>query len=136
MTLKGDAKFEEKVTCGLSNDMRNMANFHQSNWKFQNWDIDPLIQSRKSISLKSTEKLVSWQWRMMQNFKRNWLVISKLTWGIWWILTWGLESLKNFHFNVLLLSKVYTFWAKKVQKSYLSWNWRWIHNLESKQLVV
>ena len=30
MTLKGDAKFEEKLTCGLEND-RNMANFHQSN---------------------------------------------------------------------------------------------------------
>ena len=30
MTLKGDAKFEEKMTCGLENDMRNMANFHQS----------------------------------------------------------------------------------------------------------
>ena len=27
---EGDAKFEEKLTCGLGND-RNMANFHQSN---------------------------------------------------------------------------------------------------------
>ena len=25
MTLNGDAKFEEKLTCGLENDMRNMA---------------------------------------------------------------------------------------------------------------
>ena len=30
MTLKNDAKFEEKLTCGLENDMRNMANFHQN----------------------------------------------------------------------------------------------------------
>ena len=30
MTLKSDAKFEEKLTCGLKNDMRNLANFHQS----------------------------------------------------------------------------------------------------------
>ena len=29
MTLKSDAKFEEKLTCGLENDMRNSANFHQ-----------------------------------------------------------------------------------------------------------
>ena len=27
MTLKGDAKFEEKLTRGVENDMRNMANF-------------------------------------------------------------------------------------------------------------
>ena len=27
---EGDAKFEEKLTCGFEND-RNMANYHQSN---------------------------------------------------------------------------------------------------------
>ena len=30
MTLKSDAKSEEKLICGLENDMRNMADFHQS----------------------------------------------------------------------------------------------------------
>ena len=40
----------------------------------------------------------------MQNLKRNWLVISKLTWGI---LTRVLESLQNFYFNGSLWSKVY-----------------------------
>ena len=30
----------------------------------------------------------------MQNLKRNWLVVSKLTWRIWLILTRALESLK------------------------------------------
>ena len=33
---------------------------------------------------------------MTQNLKRNWLVISKLTWRIWQILTRAFESLKNF----------------------------------------
>ena len=33
MTLKSDAKFEEKLTCGLENDMWNLANFHQSTLK-------------------------------------------------------------------------------------------------------
>ena len=80
---------------------------------------DPLIQSWKTMSLKSTASYLSWQWRMTQNLKRNWLAISKLTWGIWQIVTRALESLKYFHFNVLLLSKVYIFWAKKVQMSYL-----------------
>ena len=37
---------------------------------------------------------------------------EKLTWGIRWILTRALESPKNFHFNVPLLSKVYIVWAK------------------------
>ena len=30
MKLKSDAKFEEKLTCGLENDMRNLGNFYQS----------------------------------------------------------------------------------------------------------
>ena len=40
MTLKSDAKFEGKLTCRLKNDMRNLANFHQSTRKCQNWDFD------------------------------------------------------------------------------------------------
>ena len=57
---------------------------------------------------------MSWQRRMKQNLKRNWLAISKSTWEIWWILTRALESLKNF--NVLLLSQVYIVWAKKYRE--------------------
>ena len=43
MTLKSDTKFEEKLTYVLENDMRNMENFHQSNWKSQNWDFDGIL---------------------------------------------------------------------------------------------
>ena len=50
---------------------------------------------------------------MMENLKSNWLVVSKLTWRIWRILTWTLRNLKNLHFNGLLLSKGYNVWAKK-----------------------
>ena len=37
--LESDAKFEEKVTCGLENDIKNLANFQQSTRKSQNWDF-------------------------------------------------------------------------------------------------
>ena len=33
MTLKSNAKFGKKLTCGLENDMRNIANFHQNTRK-------------------------------------------------------------------------------------------------------
>ena len=36
--------FEEKMTCGLENDMRNMAKFHQSTWKSQNWNFDGIVE--------------------------------------------------------------------------------------------
>ena len=74
----------------------------------------PFIQSRTCISLKFTgEFCVITLKNMTQNLKRNWLVSSKLTWGIWQILTQALENLKNLHFNRLLLTKVYNVWAKK-----------------------
>ena len=33
MTLKSDAKFKEKVTCGFKYDMRNLVNFHPTTQK-------------------------------------------------------------------------------------------------------
>ena len=46
MTLKCHAKFEEKLTCGLEKDIRNLANFHQNTWKCQNWDFDGMPLSK------------------------------------------------------------------------------------------
>ena len=43
MTLKSDTKFEVKLTCALENDMRNIANFHQSKLKSHNWDNDGIL---------------------------------------------------------------------------------------------
>ena len=33
MTLKSDAKFKEKLTCGFKYDMRNLVNFHPTTQK-------------------------------------------------------------------------------------------------------
>ena len=46
MTLKGDAKFEEKLTCGLEKDIRNLADFHQSTGKCQNRHINGALSSK------------------------------------------------------------------------------------------
>ena len=43
MTLEPDAKFQEKLTCSLENNMRNLANFHQSTRNSQNWDLHWII---------------------------------------------------------------------------------------------
>ena len=45
-------------------------------------------------SSKIQRRYLSWHWRVMQNFKKNWLVVWKMTWGIWQIFTRALESLK------------------------------------------
>ena len=45
MTMKNDAKFEEKLTCCLANDMRNLATFPQSTQKCENWKFDGIVLS-------------------------------------------------------------------------------------------
>ena len=51
---------------------------------------------------------------MMQNLRGNWLVLWKMTWGIWWTSP---EHLQIFKFALweTFLSKAYTFWAKKLR---------------------
>ena len=99
---------------------------------------DPLIESRNYMILIKTYIGV------MCHDNEEWCKIWRridLPFQTWHeefkrILIRALESLKYFHFNVLLLSKVYIIWAKKVQRSYLSWNWRGIKNLEMNRLAV
>ena len=63
------------------------------------------------------------------------IILSKLTRRNRRILTRALESLKNLHFNTLL-SKLYLFWTKKIQRKYLSWNWSVMQNFEENRHVV
>ena len=44
--LESDAKFEEKLISGLENDMKHLANFHQSTWNSQNWGLDGIFLSK------------------------------------------------------------------------------------------
>ena len=43
MILKSDAKFEEKLTLGSKNDMRNLVNFNGSSGKSGNFHSDVLL---------------------------------------------------------------------------------------------
>ena len=45
MTLRSDAKFEEKLTLGSKNDTRNLVNVNASSGKSENLHIDLLLFS-------------------------------------------------------------------------------------------
>ena len=57
MTPKSDAKFEEKLTPGSKNDMRNLVNFNVSSVKSENlhFDVLPLSIAYK-VSSKKVQK--------------------------------------------------------------------------------
>ena len=55
MTLKNDARFEEKLTLGSKNNMRNLVNFNASSGKSENSHFDVLLLS---ITYKISTKKV------------------------------------------------------------------------------
>ena len=57
MKLKSDAKFEEKLTLGSKNDMRNLVNFNVSSGKSENLHCDVLLLSLAyKVSAKKVQK--------------------------------------------------------------------------------
>ena len=85
MTVKKDAKYEEKLTCQFKIDMRNLTNFDPSIQKTQKFN-ELLWTKFITFELKKVQRSYFWwHWRLMQNLKENWLVLSKMTWRVWHI---------------------------------------------------
>ena len=61
MTLKGDAKFKEKLTRDLKNHIINLINFHVSSRKSENLHFDGLLLSKayKDLDEKVQKSYVS-----------------------------------------------------------------------------
>ena len=59
MTLKSDAKFKEKLTCGFKYDMRNLVNFHPTTQKSENFTLmGYLCPNYMSFELKKYREVV------------------------------------------------------------------------------
>ena len=93
MIMKNDAKLEEELT-------------------FQNWHgkFDKFWPERSKVSnictlmgsfwskyimfdLKKVQRSYFWwHWRLLQNVKENWLVLSKMTWRIWQVFVHWMKN--------------------------------------------
>ena len=111
--------------------------WHEEYWKFSPEHLKVSISKVENLWPWNLQRsYVSWQWRMMQDFKRNWIVISKLTLQFDEFWPKHQEVSKKLHFNGLLLTKVDNACTKKVQKSYVWWHWRLMQNLNENWLVL
>ena len=73
-------------------------------WWILKWDIEILkiftligsfFTQYITLDLKKVQRsYLSRHFRVMQNLKKNWPVVLKMSWGIWQIFTRALESLK------------------------------------------
>ena len=122
MILKRDAKFEEKTIC-----FKNVSNLH-CDWS--------LLRKVYNVWSKQIQRsYLSWHWRVMQNLKKNCLVLPKMTWRIWQTFNRTLEF-PYWDFHAILLSKVENVWAYNSQGSYVSWQWRIMKKLKRIDLSV
>ena len=108
-------KFEEKLTLGSKNDMRNLVNFNVTSGKSESLHFDVLLFSRAyKVSAKKVQKnYLSWHWKKIQTLKKNWLFVWKMTWENWWTLTRSMESLKIFTLMGYFCRKYVMFQLKK-----------------------
>ena len=93
MTLKSDAKFEEKLACGFKYDTRNLVNFQKpKNFTLMGYLLSKVYEvgakTKQRSYLHDTE-----QWCKI--WINPDLVVSKLSWGIVWPFIWAPKSLKN-----------------------------------------
>ena len=74
--LKSDANFEEKLTFGSNNDMRNLVNFNVRKGKSENLHLDVvlLLSIAYKVSAQNVKKsYLSWHWKKIETYKKNWL---------------------------------------------------------------
>ena len=99
MTMKKNTKFEKELTCHFKTDMRNLRiltpaleNLKKLVFNWLLWPKYIMFQLRKV-----QRSYVWWHWRLMQNLKKKWLALSKMTGGIWQAFKNDLKNLANIH---------------------------------------
>ena len=75
------------MTCRFKTDMRNFTNFGPRTRKSKKFVLMGSLWPKYTMfELKKVRRsYVWWHWRLMQNLRENWLVLWKMTWGIWQI---------------------------------------------------
>ena len=71
MTMKSDAKFEEKLTLGFKNDMKNLVNFHPTTQKSKNFTLmGYFCPKNMRFELKQYKGVIFHDTEVMQNMNK------------------------------------------------------------------
>ena len=114
MTLKSNAKFKEKLTCGFKYDTRNLVNFHPKTQKSKNFSsMGCFYPNYMRFELKKYREIIfhdTEQWcKIWINLD---LMVSKMTWGIGWTSIRSLRVWKIVHWWDLFCQKQIIFHLK------------------------
>ena len=71
MALKSDTKFEEKLTLGSKNDMRNLVNFHRTTQKSENFTSRGYFCPKyMRFELKKYRAVIFYDTKLMHNLNK------------------------------------------------------------------
>ena len=117
--------FRQTIECRFTLKLvRDMMKTYRQAWKFALWLL--VLSLVYKVSAKNVEKsYLSWNWRVIQTLKRNWLFVWKMTWEIWCILMRAVENLKIYTFMGFFCRNVCNVCAKKIQRSCVVKNDLW-----------
>ena len=114
-------KFEEKPICFFQK-WQEFGEFWSEHTKDSNICtlIGPFRAKYYNVWPKKVQRsyLFFWHWRVMQNLKKNWLMVWKMTERICKIFTRTLESIRIGYFMGYFF-QVENAWAKILQRSYV-----------------
>ena len=136
MTLKSDAKFKEKLTCGFKYDMKDLVNFHPTTQKSKSFtSMGYFCRKYIRFELKKYRGVI---FHNTEQWCKNWInpdiVVSKMAWGIGWIFIRALKSLKNCALIGSFCPKNAS--VRKLQRNYVSWNWKLMQILKENWLAA
>ena len=107
MMLKSHAKFDEKLTCGLENDMRNLAHFHQNTWTCQNCYFHGILLSEvENTRANNLQRLCVMRLKNNKKSEEELTCCSKT----------DMRNLTNFNSNAQKSEKFALWWAACGQK--------------------
>ena len=98
MAMKNYAKFEEELTCRFKIDTKIWWILTRALECLKYLRFNELLLNKvyNTWANKVQNSYFWWHWRLMQNLKENWLVLSKIAWGIWQIFTgWKIAELNQ-----------------------------------------
>ena len=130
MTLKSDAKFEEKPICCSNND-KNLVNF----------DLSTQVSKSYTLIGHFCAKYITLDQKKYRGVMFHYTEESCKIWRKpdFWFGKWHEEfgkfssehlKVSNWYFQRILLYKVENIWAKNLQRSYVLWHWRIMKNLK------
>ena len=107
MTLKSDAKFKDKLTCGFKYDIRNLVNFHPTTQKAENFTSKSYFCPKcRRFELKIYRGVI---FDDTEQWFKIWinpdLVVSKMAWGIGWTFIRAFKS-EKLHFEGFFVQSI------------------------------